>query len=125
MPEYAGYKGIFDRSFGQPKSRNPRFANLEYAPISAEGFFEQAVEVEVAATHLNMRVYYTPPPAADGTVMVCHHGAGYSALSFACFAKEVQRISEQKCGILALDARRHGELVVFPVMCVDIMFIFT
>lgn len=40
--------------------------------------------------------------------MVCHHGAGTSALSFACFAKEVSDMSKGECGVLALDARRHG-----------------
>ncbi|KAJ6611132.1 Alpha/Beta hydrolase protein [Mycena sp. CBHHK59/15] len=46
---------------------------------------------------------------ADGTVMVCHHGAGYSGLSFACLAKEIGDMSKGECGVLALDARRHGK----------------
>jgi len=41
--------------------------------------------------------------------MVCHHGAGTSALSFACFAKEVGDMTKGECGVLALDARRHGK----------------
>ncbi|KAL9714485.1 Protein phosphatase methylesterase 1 [Leucoagaricus gongylophorus] len=41
--------------------------------------------------------------------MVCHHGAGYSGLSFACFAKEVVDQTNGECGVLALDARRHGK----------------
>lgn len=40
--------------------------------------------------------------------MVCHHGAGTSGLSFACFAKEVTDMTKGECGVLALDARRHG-----------------
>lgn len=56
-----------------------------------------------------MRIYHTPAPAADGTVMICHHGAGYSGLSFACFAKEVAALSNGECGVMAFDARRHGE----------------
>jgi hypothetical protein len=41
--------------------------------------------------------------------MVCHHGAGYSGLSFACLAKEVADVSRGECGVLSIDARRHGQ----------------
>lgn len=30
-------------------------------------------------------------------------------MSFACFSKEVTDMTEGECGVLALDARRHGE----------------
>jgi protein phosphatase methylesterase 1 len=40
--------------------------------------------------------------------MICHHGAGYSGLSFACFAKEVTEMTKGECGVFSLDARRHG-----------------
>jgi protein phosphatase methylesterase 1 len=66
----------------------------------------------VLASQLDVRIYFTPPKVTDGTgtVMVCHHGAGTSGLSFACFAKEVSDMTKGECGILALDARRHGVL---------------
>lgn len=79
-----------------------------YKPISASGYFEQALEIDVPSAQLNFRVYHTQPKATDGTILVCHHGAGYSALSFACFAKEVTRLSNGECGVLAFDVRRHG-----------------
>ena len=41
--------------------------------------------------------------------MICHHGAGYSGLSFACFAKEIADTAKGECGVLAFDARRHGK----------------
>lgn len=63
---------------------------------------------------LDVRVYYSAPKAEDGTVMVCHHGAGWSGLTFACFAKEVTRISKGECGMLAFDARGHGWFVYWP-----------
>ena len=44
--------------------------------------------------------------------MICHHGAGYSGLTFACFAKEVTDMTKGECGVLALDARRHGIYVL-------------
>lgn len=85
--------------------------NSQYSPVSAEGYFDQAVEVEVSAVGLVMRVYYTPSTLAGskGTVMICHHGAGFSGLSFACFAKEVKTLCGGECGVLSLDAREHGK----------------
>ncbi|KAF6756800.1 hypothetical protein DFP72DRAFT_1044563 [Ephemerocybe angulata] len=89
--------------------RKPHAPKPEFAPISAAGFFKEAAQVSVPSRALDVRVYHTPAPAVDGTVMVCHHGAGYSGLSFACFAKEVAALSKSECGVLALDARRHGK----------------
>lgn len=97
----------FPRSSPGPTSTKPPHLD-GYRPISASGCFGQALEIKVPSAQLNFRVYYTPPKAKDGTVLVCHHGAGYSALSFACFAKEVTRLSNGECGIFAFDVRRHG-----------------
>jgi len=44
--------------------------------------------------------------------MICHHGAGYSGLSFACLAKEVTDMTKGGCGVLAFDARRHGTILL-------------
>ncbi|KZT06141.1 protein phosphatase methylesterase [Laetiporus sulphureus 93-53] len=92
-----------------PRSARKRVPNASFAPISASNFFEQATQVSVPASGLDVRVYYTPPKFADGTVMVCHHGAGMSALTFACVAKEVTDVSKGECGVLALDCRGHGK----------------
>ncbi|GAB1524452.1 Protein phosphatase methylesterase 1 [Rhizoctonia solani] len=83
----------------------------DYSPISASGLLTQAAQVSVAESGLDFRVYYTPPTAQgpEGTVLVCHHGAGYSALSFACFAQEVTKISGGELGMLIIDARGHGK----------------
>lgn len=91
-----------------------------------------AVKVEEAGQNggpSTFRVYYTPPSkgkasaaTSNGTlddagedddeespvVYVCHHGAGYSAMSFALLSKELVEISEGKAGVLALDCRGHG-----------------
>ncbi|TFK22765.1 protein phosphatase methylesterase [Coprinopsis marcescibilis] len=85
--------------------------NPDFAPISAAGFFKEAAQVAVPSRALDFRVYHTPPAVgnATGTVMICHHGAGYCGLTFACFAKEVADLSKGECGVLALDARRHGK----------------
>ncbi|KAL0945521.1 hypothetical protein HGRIS_001003 [Hohenbuehelia grisea] len=92
-----------------PRTKAPRPPNPDFAPISASPFFDSASQVDVPSRSLDVRAYYTPPKFAGGTVMVCHHGAGYSGLSFACFAKEVADMSRGECGVLAFDARRHGK----------------
>lgn len=83
-----------------------------FKPISASSYFDQALEINVPSAQLNFRVYYTPPKGNGSTVLVCHHGAGYSALSFACFAKEVTAFSDGECGVFAFDVRRHGMQVL-------------
>ncbi|KAN0129273.1 protein phosphatase [Lactarius tabidus] len=95
-----------------PSTRLPRTPNPEYAPISGASYFSEAVQVDVPASKLDVRVYYTPPQTTDGSagsVMICHHGAGFAGLSFALFAKEITRLSKGGLGVLSLDARRHGK----------------
>ncbi|KDR78704.1 hypothetical protein GALMADRAFT_244206 [Galerina marginata CBS 339.88] len=91
------------------RSRIKRTPNPNFAAISASGYFEEALQVAIPDRNLDCRVYYSAPKSKDGTVMVCHHGAGYSGLSFACFAKEVTGMTRGECGVLAIDARRHGK----------------
>lgn len=93
-----------------PKTFSNRSPNVAYTPISAANYFDQALEITVPASELQFRIYYTPPKRPNGTVMVCHHGAGYSGLSFACFAQEVSQMSKRDCGVLSFDVRRHGIL---------------
>ncbi|GAA5999270.1 phosphoprotein phosphatase methylesterase 1 [Rhodotorula paludigena] len=109
-------------------------ASAQYAPLSAEGSFAEALEVDVpvqnvwagtvGASTAQFRVYYTPPPApttmgggadaddaheaggpgGNGVVFVCVHGAGYSALSFAELAKQLVEPDE--------DGRARGRIGV-------------
>lgn len=90
-------------------NRPKRAPNAAFSPLSASAYFEQAIEVSVPDSDLIFRVYYTAPKIGDGTVLVCHHGAGFSGLSFACFAKEIAEYGEGECGVLALDCRGHGK----------------
>jgi protein phosphatase methylesterase 1 len=89
----------------------------------------QALQVALPIWKLDRGVYYTPPGESSvlgdlrsgqsgsqeqsgqretGTVMVLQYGAGYSGLSFACIAKEITEMTRGECGVLAVDARRHG-----------------
>lgn len=141
----------------------PKSPAQDLSPLSASGFFSQALEVTPRGSSTAFRVYLTPPnpqaspnastptrtptalaagpspphagpsgssssstspapatkatPAtsgaeqgkAKGTYLVCHHGAGAGGLSFAALAKEVTEKSAGEMGVLAYDARGHGE----------------
>ena len=52
----------------------------------------------------------SPQQAASvpGTLFVFHHGAGFSALSYALVAAEITRMSGGEVGVLAYDCRGHG-----------------
>ncbi|KDQ09944.1 hypothetical protein BOTBODRAFT_178673 [Botryobasidium botryosum FD-172 SS1] len=98
------------------RNRKSRVADFSaFAPLSAAQHFAQAFEVNVPTRDLLSRVYYTPPKVnvganeGPGTVVVCHHGAGYSGLSFACLASAVKDAGEEELGFLAFDARGHGK----------------
>ncbi|KAH6909310.1 Alpha/Beta hydrolase protein [Coprinopsis sp. MPI-PUGE-AT-0042] len=96
------------------RQRKPKPPNPEFAPISAAGFFQEALQVVAPSRKLDFRVYHTPgitTGVGGGGLMICHHGAGYSGLSFACFAKEVAAMTKGECGVLAFDARRHGKTI--------------
>jgi protein phosphatase methylesterase 1 len=58
------------------------------------------------------RVYLNPTEATReskyGTYLICHHGGGSSALSFAALAKEIKAKSNGELGVLAYDCRGHG-----------------
>jgi protein phosphatase methylesterase 1 len=109
-------------SISSPASRPPRTPNPAYIPISGASYFSEAVQVDVPASKLDIRVYYTPPQTTDGSpgsVMVCHHGAGFAGLSFALFAKEATGLSKGELGVLSIDARRHGTYIQFAVDAVS------
>ncbi|TYJ57119.1 hypothetical protein B9479_002220 [Cryptococcus floricola] len=121
-----------------PKTRGPSKADMQdYSPLSASGYFDQAIEVQPTGSPCTFRVYLTPPstppsvpslgpgPAPKiqtqqtnqphGTYLICHHGGGSGGLSFAALAKEVKRVSGGEMGVLAFDCRGHGKTRTEPV----------
>ncbi len=93
----------------------------EIEPISASTYFAQALQVQPDSSPCDFRAYYTPcePHFADKmsgklkprpALLVCHHGAGSAGTTFAMMAKEVLDMSHGGLGVLAFDARGHGEL---------------
>lgn len=91
-----------------------------FAPISAAAYFSQALQVDPPSRNIVFRAYYTPSiPATDptgkqkkGSVLVCHHGGGSAGTTFACLAQGVHQASRGELGVLAFDARDHGQSCV-------------
>jgi len=97
-------------------------------PISSPWAGPSSTSTSSAPAEATFRTYYTPPRAdplegGNGTVFVCVHGAGYSALSFAELARALAGAEEAEAargkgkskrgrvGVLAYDARGHGALL--------------
>ena len=75
-------------------------------------YFSQELYLEVSRPTEKVTFHaYITPPSAKGPLLVTHHGAGSSGLSFALFASEVRK-ALPNAGILSLDARGHGETAV-------------
>ncbi|KPV71635.1 uncharacterized protein RHOBADRAFT_30812 [Rhodotorula graminis WP1] len=116
-------------------------SSTQYSPLTAEGTFDSCLEVNVlisspwagpststSPAEATFRTYYTAPrldpggEGGNGTVFVCVHGAGYSALSFAELARALAGAEAEdaaaargkgkgrraRVGVLAYDARGHG-----------------
>ncbi|KAL6159847.1 Protein phosphatase methylesterase 1 [Exserohilum turcicum] len=62
------------------------------------------------AGHAKFHVYLTPPASPKAPLIVLHHGAGSSAMTFALAAKEIRKAMPE-LGILAIEARDHGSVV--------------
>ncbi|KAG8214223.1 Alpha/Beta hydrolase protein [Butyriboletus roseoflavus] len=95
-----------------PATRAARIPNPEHAPIRPDAYgqyFAQALQVELPTRGLVVRAYHTSFQGSGAMIM--HHGAGYSALSFACLAKQLDELIGKDVGVLAYDARSHGKTV--------------
>lgn len=58
----------------------------------------------------SFQTYYMPPRVPHGPVLVCHHGAGSSALTFHALAVGLNRECDahESVGVFSFDARGHG-----------------
>ena len=80
-------------------------------PIHWSAYFAQEYYFERSQPpRAKFHVYITPPASPQEPLLVLHHGAGSSAMSFALLAREVRR-AMPGVGILALEAREHGSVV--------------
>ena len=81
-------------------------------PLPWNDYFTRELYLKVSRPTENVIYHaYITPPTAKGPLLVTHHGAGSSGLSFALFAFEVRK-ALPNAGILSLDARGHGETVI-------------
>lgn len=81
-------------------------------PLPWNDYFTRELYLKASRSSENVTFHaYLTPPTAKGPLLVTHHGAGSSGLSFALFASEVRK-ALPNAGVLSLDARGHGETVV-------------
>ncbi|KAK5209276.1 Protein phosphatase methylesterase 1 [Exophiala xenobiotica] len=92
---------LFERPRGSAKSRS--------SPLPWDDFFSQSLSFEqrTPSEVISHHAYLTPP-TSTGPLIVTHHGAGSSGLSFAAFTNELLKLLPG-AGVLSLDARGHGQ----------------
>lgn len=88
--------------------------SLRPAPaIHWSDYFEQELFLEKqneGTAQAKYHVYLTSPATPKAPLLVLHHGAGSSGMSFALMAKEVRKMMPE-IGVLAVEARDHGSIV--------------
>lgn len=58
---------------------------------------------------VTFQTYYSPPPTPTSPILVCHHGAGSSGMTFCCLTRYVTaEWPGDKPGVFTFDARGHG-----------------
>ncbi|OMP87457.1 Protein phosphatase methylesterase 1 [Diplodia seriata] len=97
----------------QPSAAPPTAAsaaNVDWTRYFAQELFLEHRD-DASGEHAQYHVYVTPPATPKTPLLVLHHGAGSSALTWALFALEVRRLMPE-VGVLAVEAREHGSVVV-------------
>lgn len=93
---------------------NPSESNLrkgvtsrqkDYNPTEWSQYFAENRDVKTSRG--TFRVYLSKQPQQPGPVVVCLHGGGYSALSWAHFSIEITEMVH--CTCVAIDLRGHGD----------------
>lgn len=77
----------------------------DYNPSSWNEYFDE--NHDIVTERGTFRVYLSKKPSDDAPVIVCLHGGGYSALSWAHFTTEITQLVHCQC--LAIDLRGHGD----------------
>jgi protein phosphatase methylesterase 1 len=80
----------------------------DYSPTMWKEYFFDFKDVKLNENN-SFRVYQSSKPSEedDSPVLVCLHGGGFSALSWALFTTEITSIIH--CQVLAIDFRGHGK----------------
>ncbi|KAF2875023.1 protein phosphatase methylesteras-like protein 1 [Massariosphaeria phaeospora] len=101
-----------------PTSSQRSAPALHWSDYFSQEFFLERPFQSPNINHAKFHVYVTPPSSATAPLLVLHHGAGSTALSFALFAKEIRKALPD-AGVLAVEARDHGSVVWDPQGKVD------
>lgn len=79
-------------------------ANLKhYSPLSWDNFFDEISYLD-DVTPISIQGTSVFRAGHEGALIFCIHGAGHSAMSFACLAKEVKQFAT----LVAYDFKGHG-----------------
>ncbi|ETN46194.1 uncharacterized protein HMPREF1541_00378 [Cyphellophora europaea CBS 101466] len=89
------------------------------APLPWQDFFAQDLHFPNSQHPDLIHHAYLTPPSSNGPLIVTHHGAGSSGLSFAAFFSELGSLLPT-AGILSLDARSHGYTTSPPSLPLDL-----
>ena len=111
--------GIYQSFQWQESSRLNRLPLLRLStgrrpldPLPWNDYFTRELYLRISRSTETVTYHaYMIPPAPKGPLLVTHHGAGSSGLSYALFASEICK-ALPNAGVLSLDARGHGETVV-------------
>lgn len=72
-------------------------------------------DVYIHKDGLYFQTYYSPPSSLDAPILVFHHGAGSSAMTFCWLAHFLKGLPEDEIpGIFLFDARGHGDSSKIP-----------
>ncbi|KAF2146873.1 uncharacterized protein K452DRAFT_218834 [Aplosporella prunicola CBS 121167] len=92
-------------------TQKPAPANTDWMRYFAQELYLEHSDGSAAGSpHTKYHVYVTPPATPKTPLIVLHHGAGSSALTWALCAREIRRMMPD-VGILAVEAREHGSAV--------------
>ena len=115
--------------FERPSQKSAKQSRT--SPLPWNDFFAQELFFTNPTDPAIVHHAYLTPPTSKGPLLVTHHGAGSSGLSFAAFFQAFSNILPT-AGILSLDARDHGlttssqstELdLTLPTLASDLHFI--
>ncbi|KAF2132931.1 protein phosphatase methylesteras-like protein 1 [Dothidotthia symphoricarpi CBS 119687] len=113
LPEYEDEDSSSASSMSSTGTVIPSNTQRPAPAIHWSDYFAQEFYLEWSSPDggkAKFHVYFTPPTTPKVPLLVLHHGAGSSAMSFALMAQEVKR-SMPEVGILAVEAREHGSVV--------------
>ena len=100
------------------------FSSAPSSSNSWNGCFTDELYLETDLPHgksAKFHVYTAGHVTSDSILVVCHHGAGSSGLSFAMFARELRRLLP-KVSVMSIEARAHGSVVRDSSGALDVDF---